>query len=760
MRFQALAVVLAKQKWPDLIASERHKDGGLDARAPASIADGKKGKGVASSITGTLEKIKKDAAGAKENFPDVEILIFVTPQKVTASTAKVWAEQIRKEFGHELIVMSREDVITSLMLPANAALCGTLPGIVVPIGKDDAAVLAKVRQAVADEAQNWRTRPRMANRPIVSLNAEKLDGEGKETSETLDTENLRASLIESRRIALEAPGGGGKTTTLVQLATENQRESELAFLIDLPTWIRSGADILEFIVRARPFRARSISAADLARLAEREHFSFLLNGWNEIAEVYSGDAVTALAELERTFPAAGIIVATRTHYISPPLPGAIRAKLLPFNRRQRKDYLRQTLGDQGEELRLQLEGNHVLDDLTRTPLILAEVVTIFQSGGTVPNTRIGVLGAVMKLVENSDEHRPHLQAAPLFNGAQHYLKGLAAQMTARGEVMIMEEDARGIIQSVTMTLLAKQQIATSPDPATVLHTLSAHHVLEQIDYPSVAFRFQHQQFQEFYAARYLVNALAGLVQNGNEAVNRAFAASYINKPMWEEPLRMVAEEIRLRTEDGATKEEATDLGVRLIKLALSIDPIVAGDLSRHSGPTVWNAVRAEVGKVLRDWYAVGEVHHQRLALAAMLATGSDDFADILVPLLTDDDRQVRMTTYESGDAFYPTSLGTDWQHVVESWDEEARSDFVFEVTHRGLFAEIGESFATNDPSAKVRKRAIEELSWIGATDALTRVISALDDAGLESSLSALDSRDHPRGVAPERRCRQPPRSGT
>ena len=41
MRFQALAVVLAKQKWPDLIASERHKDGGLDARAPASVAEGK-----------------------------------------------------------------------------------------------------------------------------------------------------------------------------------------------------------------------------------------------------------------------------------------------------------------------------------------------------------------------------------------------------------------------------------------------------------------------------------------------------------------------------------------------------------------------------------------------------------------------------------------------------------------------------------------------------------------------------------------------
>ena len=52
LAFQALAVVLTKQKWPDLIASEWHNDGGLDAFAPASLAHGKKAKGVASSITG------------------------------------------------------------------------------------------------------------------------------------------------------------------------------------------------------------------------------------------------------------------------------------------------------------------------------------------------------------------------------------------------------------------------------------------------------------------------------------------------------------------------------------------------------------------------------------------------------------------------------------------------------------------------------------------------------------------------------------
>ena len=339
----------------------------------------------------------------------------------------------------------------------DAGQCPAVPdaAIQVAIEQDDAELLTKVREAVAEVAGNWRARPRAANRPIVSLAPSSSTALARNPSEILDTDDLRTSLAEARRIALEAPGGAGKTTTLVQLATDRPPESKLHFLSICPRRIRSGTDVLEFIARTPAFRSHNISAADLARLAKNQHFSFLLNGWNEIAEVYSDDAVVALAQLERDFPAAGIVVATRTHYISPPLPGAFRVKLLPFNRRQRAEYLRQALGDRTDELRLQLEGNRILDDLTRTPLILAEVTTIFQAGGPIPTTRIGVLGAVMQLIESSDEHRPHLQNAPLANGAHHYLKELAAQMIARGEVVVAEDAARSSIQSVTARLHAK-----------------------------------------------------------------------------------------------------------------------------------------------------------------------------------------------------------------------------------------------------------------------------------------------------------------
>ena len=51
MRFQGLAVVLGKQRWPELLAHQRKKDLGLDAYAPASETPEGIGKGLAASIT-------------------------------------------------------------------------------------------------------------------------------------------------------------------------------------------------------------------------------------------------------------------------------------------------------------------------------------------------------------------------------------------------------------------------------------------------------------------------------------------------------------------------------------------------------------------------------------------------------------------------------------------------------------------------------------------------------------------------------------
>jgi len=69
MKFQGLAVILAKRRWPDLIASERKSDLGADAIAkPAFAAEGE-GKVLACSTTATIAKVRMDANASRINLP-------------------------------------------------------------------------------------------------------------------------------------------------------------------------------------------------------------------------------------------------------------------------------------------------------------------------------------------------------------------------------------------------------------------------------------------------------------------------------------------------------------------------------------------------------------------------------------------------------------------------------------------------------------------------------------------------------------------
>jgi len=120
MGFQGLVVVLGKLRWRELVACERKNDCGLDAHLLAGLASDGKAKGLASSITSTLAKIRSDAKKVKTHFPDVKSLLFATATKVTNLKKKEWAKKIKKEFGYDLFVLSREEIIAELALPENA----------------------------------------------------------------------------------------------------------------------------------------------------------------------------------------------------------------------------------------------------------------------------------------------------------------------------------------------------------------------------------------------------------------------------------------------------------------------------------------------------------------------------------------------------------------------------------------------------------------------------------------------------------------
>jgi hypothetical protein len=725
MRFQGLAVVLSKQHWPDLVASERKKDLGADAIGS--------GRALACSLTATLGKLKSDAAKVKKSFPQVSTLIFATPQRWSNTVAQGWAEEIKKTFGYELVLVSREDIVTSLLDPSNLALCRTHLGLPVAADANAVSQVAQVRNAVTEVSAAW-SHP-LDGKPLIDLRAVRMNEDGSDTAEIASPADALTTLARSGRLVIEAPAGRGKTTTLIQLAKRYNGSGGLAILVDLPGWIRSGKGVLQFIAETLPFQSRGLTADVLARLHVQEPFSFLLNGWNEIGESDSLKGTHALRDLQRDFRSAGIVVATRTHHIAPPLPGATRLRLLALNAAQRRAYLDGRLKERGRELDAILTGDAVLDELTRTPLILSEVSALFEAGKPIPKTKMGILDAVTKLHEQSQEHAGDLAVAPLAGQAPQYLTALAMAMMQEGTVTLTEHAARGLISKVSEILRNHGQIAVAPQPLAVLASLTAHHVLERVPSAADTVRFEHQQFQEFYAACELEADIRQLAAKGTKQEILGFTKKYINEPIWAEPLRMVAEEIGAAASKTPEDAGAIKAGALLVTRALDCDPVFAGDLAYLCGGRVWKEVAGDMSKRLRSLYDAGG-HHREVALTAMLATGADEFTDILLPLLSSDDQQVRLSTYRLWSDFHLSSLGPDWEKTVRSWPEKIRAEFVSDLIHFGNSARSLVPFALADECIPVRVAAIDALAWI-SLEGMNQRLAELDDDTFRAAARSL-----------------------
>ena len=303
-------------------------------------------------------------------------------------------------------------------------------------------------------------------------------------------------------------------------------------------------------------------------------------------------------------------------------------------------------------------------------------------------------------------------------------------MTRRGAVALSEADTRAVVAAVARELAVTGQIELIAASAVVAN-LTAHHLLERVEYPETAFQFEHQQFQEYYAALEVRARLLDLPDHDPEAAYR-FTADYVNNPAWAEQLRMIAETLADRSGEERTDERYPPSGVKLVRMALDVDLVFAAELARLCGAAVWKEVRAEAGNRFRAVHALPDENCRNLAIAAMIASGAGDFRDIILPLMSDPDRRTRLGVYWVWPDFHLPSLGPDWRERVSGWSEEARADFVSELLHHRVDGEIA-AFAMADDSAAVKKAATSALMWTGSDDALTSVLESMDALTFEET---------------------------
>jgi hypothetical protein len=749
-RFQSLGVILATQKCKPLVAHEKMNDLGLDAYAPGTEFEDRRGRGAACSITATLAKVRADIKEAQKEFKDLGVLYFVTPRPVTEKKKRKdeeWVQKVEREYGITLIVMSREHVVTALLSPENAALCASHLHIQSEVGRSLEKVIGDCRMAIEEVNTAWKSK--VEGIPLIELSAGRLTANGMETGSHVELADLEDMLAQGLRISLEAPAGRGKTTTLVQLAERRTAAGSLAFLIDLPSWAQESKDILDFIAGMHPFKARSIDASTLAQLYQSQPFVFLLNGWNEIAEADMQRASTALGALVRDYRAAGVLVATRVHQVTPPLPGTtVRTRLRPLIPRQRAEYVSSRLTDQAPNLLWQLSNDPVLDDLTRTPFFLAEVVSIAAVGKDIPKTKMGVLREVIHLVESDPAHRSALEGSPLFGQAGAYLTILASTMTSKGQAQLADWETRQVLIRTHSKMREAEQSDATTTGLQVLDALTSHHVLEKLEYPHSAHRFEHQQLQEFYAAKFLKKELLELTagSNANASLDElsaseraeAFKVRYINESAWTEPLYMIASNL-----NAGSKDEVR-AGALLVLLALDTDIIFASELFGRSYREVQNLVADRLTSRIRQMWISTEKYRRSYALTAMVATGSDLFKDQIAPFLKGSGGTSRFEVYRSTSKFRLSSLGPDWQQEVGSWDENARLTFVSEMNHVAAPLRELAAFALRDPSVKVRARAFSNLMWINTDEETTRLLTGVDEQAFEIAVETTPLRNtHP-----------------
>lgn len=724
VEFQRLAVHLAKTKWPELEATHEQADRGEDATSFSVGRDGLRRR-LACSLTGTLGKVRQDATRLRERGVRLDVLVFATAASVTHRRASEWRERVKEEFGHDLHVISQAEIVALLEHPGNTWLCRGYLHLDFTDEPEFAELEAAAKRAASRIVGAWKAEYRYEERqPIeLTLTHQARRSPVKDVSEPQRNQvalNQVANLIgERKRVVLAGPPGAGKTFTLIQLADLLLQDTGAAIpiLISLPGWASSGCELLAYL--ERQLGAHGLDSQGLSKLNAAGRLALLLNGWNEIAADVVADAGNRLRAFALNTPGAPFVVSTRATRLAPPLSQQVVVHVEPLSGEQKVAVIQRSgLSDSSKLIRA-LQTNPTLADVTDTPLFLAAVIDLARYGKRIPATRFGILESVIEHTESSPEHLAPLNGAPCAGFHRRHLENTAGAMTQAGATTLPSEDLLRIIADCSKTLQSEGHLASVPNSTAIADCLVKHHVLVFSPSSGGAYRFIHQQFQEWFAAEWLHRRVAALAEDEHRDEVFGIQRDVLNHTQWQEPLAFLIE----RLEEGG--DEQHRVAAKLIRWAMPVDLLAAAGLAGIAGERIWPLIRDELSGALRRWYARNSEHHRQCALAAMLATGAPDFQDILWPLIESDDQEAQLWTWMTWRPLPLTSLGPNWRSRLGRWNERQRAKFVHALCWHASQAHISlaTDLAKTDRSPKVKLACLDVLEEAGAYDTLVGILA-------------------------------------
>jgi DNA polymerase III delta prime subunit len=333
---------------------------------------------------------------------------------------------------------------------------------------------------------------------------------------------------EREHVILAGKPGSGKSTALWQLRLALADEGLVPVLVQL----KGNTTILEAIANELEKGDLELELRDIKRLLRNQKLILLLDGVNEIP---TDDLRRGLAEFREQNATVPMVFTTRDLAVGGDLGIKQRLEMKPLTELQMQKFVGQRLPVDGEKLLGQLSDR--LREIAETPLLLGMLCDVFGQTGQITESK----GELFRLFDQ--EYDKFKGFPPVSEDSRRFkseiLQHLAFVMMT-GDLSKPTEFWLTIDRGMAEREIEGFLIDRVNDPATKakewLEDLLKHHLL-QVAADTNKIEFNHQLFQEYYAAEKLLGMFD---DNHPDAVDKQrFQHFYLNYIKWTEAISIL-----------------------------------------------------------------------------------------------------------------------------------------------------------------------------------------------------------------------------
>jgi predicted NACHT family NTPase len=298
-------------------------------------------------------------------------------------------------------------------------------------------------------------------------------------------------ISDNKRVAIVSDAGMGKTTELQRIAGQFSK-------VDSPFY--------PFLISLNKYVNQSLS--ELLPLGWEEvpksRIAVILDGLDEIESKNKRDAIRQIELFSEQYPETHIIVSCRTNFYeseaeksSGTLNGFFSYMLLELSRKEIEDYVKGALDGEAESFHKDVLKNR-LHELLQIPFYLVRLVELFKKNHALPSHKAEIFEQLLiyRIEQDIEHYRTTMPLREKQKTVVQTLQRLALGIEILGRNYISNDEYCQIIDEEPLRKLIEHCTLWKKD-----------------DSENLKWQFEHNNFQEYLAARCLANKSLSILKD-------------------------------------------------------------------------------------------------------------------------------------------------------------------------------------------------------------------------------------------------------